>query len=488
MMSRQRSWYVVIHSSIHLLIVICFALTMPAPLKGQVMQSGSLPKSSGSLDRFVPSVIHDSLDNGLQIVFARVNDLPLVEINVIADAGISRETGDDIGVAYSTNFLLMTGAKERNTEAITTELSRLGSMIVPYVHYDYAQFYARSLRWNFSATLDLLSDIVTEPTLSRGALQRLQREARHRFGRQVSSGERATIAAVQRICGEGSAMARYLTPTISDVEELSIEQVRTFYSTFYQPRNTTVMVTGDLEYPFLRTALNEVFGQWENDAESQVHSPGRSPRELENRDSEVLLIPDDNTPKGLCYFRIGMEGLPRYDADAPALMVLNSILSGTPSARLHKTLWIDRPVSNNFTSTLAFGRSCNHLMIAGSTTPLLADTVLLTISALLKDIINNGVDEELLEEAKASIIGDDALAVATNRSVQQILKDAFIFGIPLDRLLKTNQAIRDVCAEDVRRVAGRICAPARWRIVVLGKAETVLPLLEGIGHTVRFAD
>ncbi|MBR9976950.1 MAG: insulinase family protein [Bacteroidetes bacterium] len=477
-----------IHTRIYLLIVICVALTIPVSLNGQMMKSASLPKARGSIIRFVPSVVHDSLTNGLKIVFARVNDLPLVEINVIVDAGLSRETGDNTGVAYSTNFLLMTGAKQRSTDAITTELARLGSVIVPYVQYDYAQLYARSLRWNFSASLELLSDIVTAPALSNGALQRLQREARHRFGRQISFGERATSAAVQRICGEGCAMARYLTPTTSEVEELSIEQVRSFYSTFYQPRNTTVLVTGDLEYPFLRTALNEAFGQWENESEDEVYAPDHSPRVMGSGDKDVLLIPDDNTPKGLCYFRIGMEGVPRYDADAPALMVLNSILSEAPSARLYKSLWIDRVVSDNFTSTLAFGRSCNYVMIAGSTSPLLADTVLLTISDLLTDIIDNGVDKEVLEEAKNSIIGNDALSVATNRSVQRILKDALVFGLPVDRLLETNQTIQDVRAEDVRRVAGRVCAPDQWRIAVLGKAETVLPLLEAAGYTVRFAE
>lgn len=471
-----------IRASVLVVMLLAGGSITPSHALGQ-KKAGALPAAAGPLRQHVPQVVLDSLPNGLRIMFTRVNELPLVEINVIVDAGIGLEQPDAHGVAYAVNRLLMAGNKERTGEMISNYAAELGSVIIPYVHYDYAQLYAKTLAKNFSATLGLLAGGVTTPLFPQQALQRLQQDGSVRLLRNVSGGERATLAAVRCLCGAASPLSRSLLPTAEEVQALSIEGIRKFHASWYHPKRTTVIITGNLDYAFARTAVLEAFGKWRNGEEGTV------PAAVETAPVKSLaFVADSATPSGLAYFRIGGRGVLRGDDDFAALMLLNSVFSDGPESILRRALWSGHMISPNFTSAIAFSRECGYFIISGSASPMLSDSVLTYIQEAVDRLINDGVSDGQLAEARRSLLAGESLTFATNRNLQGILKEAAVYGIPVGTALRFAESVRAVDKDDIQRVAKKVLGSGHRQTVVLGTAEKIVPILRDMGTEVRFVE
>jgi zinc protease len=402
---------------------------------------------------------------------------------VIVDAGIALETESNHGAAYGVVNLLLAGSNARTGEMISNRISQLGSIVIPFVHYDYSQLYAKTLTKNFSATLDILADATLTPSFPEQSLLRLQQEASVTPYRQVSSGEHATIAAVKRLCGDGHVMSRFLHPLAEEVQAMSVDQLHAFHSAWYQPRRTTIIVTGNLDYKFVRTALMEIFGRWENGEIVQQPDVKR-----DAMDSSVVVISDTLTPNGLAYFRIGGVAFLRNEKDFAPQMLLNSILSDGAQSRLRQMLWGKHVLSPNFTTAIAFSRDCSYFMISGSASPNSTDSVLQLIQDMNIDIARNGITEEELETAKERILADETLIFATNRNLQSLLKEAAIYGLTLEELFSFNRRIRLASAQDIQRVAQQVLAPDHLQTVVLGSAEKIVPLVKTLGKQVQVTE
>jgi zinc protease len=451
-------------------------------------EAGAIPAATGLLRQHVPQVVLDSLPNGLRIMFTRVNELPLVEINVIVDAGIGLEQPDAHGAAYAVNHLLMAGNEDRTGEMISNYVAELGSVIIPYVHYDYAQLYAKTLAKNFSATLGLLAGGVTTPLFPRQALQRLQQDASVRLLRNVSGGERATLTAVRSLCGAATPLSRSLLPTAEEVQALSIEGIRKYHASWYHPNRTTVIITGNLDYAFAKTAVLEAFGKWRNGEEGTAPAAVETAPVKTASVKSLTFIADSATPRGLAYFRIGGRGVLRGDGDFAALMLLNSIFSDGPESILRRALWSGHMISPNFTSAIAFSRECSYFIVSGSASPMLSDSVLTYIQEAVDRLVCDGVSDGQLAEARRSLLAGEPLTFATNRNLQGILKEAAVYGIPVDTALRFAESVRAVDKDDIQRVAKKVLGPEHRQTVVLGAAEKIVPILRGMGTEVRIVE
>ncbi|MBR9974383.1 MAG: insulinase family protein, partial [Bacteroidetes bacterium] len=325
-------------------------------------RASAIPAASGQLLSSVPEVIQDSLPNGVRILFARVNELPLVEINIIIDAGLSREHSQGRGSAWALAQLLTGGNRERTGEMVTKYLAEMGSTVVPYAHYDYTQLYGRTLSRNFAGTLEVMADGVIAPSLREQELMALQRNSSTRLQRRVSSGERATVAAVRSLCGEEHVLTRYMLPAPEDIAALTTAQLTDFQERWYRPSRTTVIVTGSVDYRFVRTAIIEAFGAWQPPAAGpSLRASIDAPDIIKGGAQELVrLLPEDKTPNGLAYFRFGVRAPLRGDDRFVATILLNTILAEGPESRLRRMFWGRHTISPTFTAAVAFSQDCSY--------------------------------------------------------------------------------------------------------------------------------
>lgn len=462
------------------LLISTVLLLLPAGLTDA--QTSSVPPPSGDVRMWKPTVVSDTLPNGLRYFFTRVNELPLCEVNVVVDAGMNREGENEHGASYAVTHLLLRGSEKRSGEMVESFLEEQGSVVVPYAHYDYAQLYAKALSKNFQAVTEVLADAVIAPKFEENAVLVLKQQASRLAEAHYSAGELATAAVLQRLCGDGVVLARRLQPSGSEIEALSRATINAFHQRHYQPQHCTVIVTGNLDAAFVRTVLQEHFGSWRRGTDVP-----RRPLTVPSDDAIVVLNDTSNT-KGLAFYRIGVPALRQNDPRFATLVLLNNLLGEGQDSRLRSLFWQRRTVSSTFSSNVAVSSDCAYLLITGSASPLQADSVLLLLREDLRALATDGPSAEDLEARKKALLKDRAVMFAANRTVQSVLKEAAVYGESVEQALGFAERVEAVTPADVRALAAELFATDRQRIVIAGHGERLRNALRAQFPALRVID
>jgi zinc protease len=131
--------------------------------------------------------------------------------------------------------------------------------------------------------------------------------------------------------------------SMQDLEAASLEDVRTFFRTWYVPNNAVLAIAGDIDVPQARAMVRRYFGGIPRGAEPppvrRVPLPaklGASPREV---------IPDANAPAPAVYVGFRVPG--GRDPRAPAVSLLADMLAGGRSAPLYQSLVRERQAATS---------------------------------------------------------------------------------------------------------------------------------------------
>ncbi|OAD19209.1 peptidase M16 domain-containing protein, partial [Candidatus Thiomargarita nelsonii] len=76
----------------------------------------------------IPTIQHWQTDNGARVYFVPAPDLPMVDIEIVFDAGSARD-GDKPGLAMLSNGLLTEGAGGYSADQIAEHFENLGAEI-----------------------------------------------------------------------------------------------------------------------------------------------------------------------------------------------------------------------------------------------------------------------------------------------------------------------------------------------------------------------
>ena len=195
-----------------------------------------------------PSIQHWTTANGARVYFISTPELPMVDIQVVFDAGSARDNGLP-GLARLTNVLLDSGTAQHSADAIAERLDAVGAQFSSGTLRDMAWLSLRSLSdpLYFKPAVETVAHLLQAPAFAPQALER----ERNRI-----------IAAVRELSQSPDALAEqafyralygthpYASPpegTEASLKVITREAVRAFYQRYYVANNAVVAIVGDLE-------------------------------------------------------------------------------------------------------------------------------------------------------------------------------------------------------------------------------------------------
>ena len=138
-----------------------------------LLPAGATPKavieSETSLDHPVQKF---ELANGLRLLVKEDHRLPFVEFRAVFQGGVLAETPDNNGVTQLTGKLLLKGTARRSAEDIAREIESVGGSIDSYGGNNSFGVNAEVMSGDFATGLDLLADVLLNPTFPAPALER----------------------------------------------------------------------------------------------------------------------------------------------------------------------------------------------------------------------------------------------------------------------------------------------------------------------------
>lgn len=291
----------------------------------------------------LPNYYTKNLDNGLQIVAIPMdNNTNVVSVDVFYKVGSRNEFMGKSGIAHMLEHLNFKSTKNLKAGEFDEIVKGFGGVNNAGTSFDYTHYYIKTSSKNTDKSLELFSELMQNLTLNDEEFQP----------------ERDVVAEERRWRTDNNPMG-YLqfrvfnntfiyhpyhwTPIgfMDDIKNWTIEDIKDFHSTYYQPQNAIVVVAGDIKKDDVFSYVEKHFKDIKNTKEipSSVHTvepkQDGERRAIINKESNVQML-------AMTYH------IPNFEhKDQIALSALSQLLSSGKSSILQKVLVDEKRLANS---------------------------------------------------------------------------------------------------------------------------------------------
>ena len=437
---------------------------------------------------FVPPVPQrQRLANGLDLLVVEKRGLPSVGFGLLLNTGGSRDPVALPGLAAFATAMLQEGTSTRSSQQIADEFEFMGSQLAAANGRERTVLAAETLSRHFSKALELVADVVLNPTfpeedLTRKRMERLTSLRRMRDDPTALAGR----VAPGLIYGRESAYGHPLNGTEEAIEALSREDLVGYFQGNYGPESATLAVVGDVSMEEVVQLAEEHLGSWRGRGQ-MAEVLEESTSSSGPRSTTLYLM--DKPGAAQSVIRFGHTGVARQHPDYPALVLLNHLFGGQFTARLNLNLRQDKGYSYGYRSWIEWHRHSSLLMAGGGVqTNVTREAVQETIQEFQDIAGGRPVTETEFLVAKDALLRQFPSSFETSWQVLEELIQLVSYDLPDDYYRTFTDEIEAVTLEDVRRVAQERIFNDRMMMLVVGDLALVEPGLREIGFPVYLVD
>ena len=270
-----------------------------------------------------------------------------------------------------------------------------------------------------------------------------------------------TFELIDTLAYENPAYEHSVIGSMADLNAASVEDVASFFKTYYAPNNAVVAIVGDVD---TKVAIEKVRKAFES-IPSQPAPPKvdlSEPAQTAER-RQTIEDPLARLPRVDIVFKVP----PRNTPDDDAMQVLGTVLSSGRSSRLFQQIVREQQLTPNVQAGRDPSLGIGLFRVSGAVSPgKTAEALEAAIYAELEKVKNGPIEEWEIEKArnnaKRAVVG--GLTSSLQRAIQ-LAHYAASFGDPalinqrVDRIAK-------VTAADVQRVARTFLVPQNRTVVI----------------------
>jgi zinc protease len=452
-----------------------------------VDRSAGLPVPEQFPDGKFPDFERATLSNGLEVVLAERNAVPVIEMNLQINAGYAADVSATPGTASLAMNMLDEGTKRRSALEISDELATLGMTLGTGSNLDISAVTMSALKENLEDSLDLYADVILNPAFPENELERLRKN-------QIAAIQREQVnpgAMVQRVLptlmyGEGHAYATPLsgTGTVDSVSAIGVDDLEAFHDTWVRPNNATLLVVGDVSMDTLLPQLEDAFARWES-----AEVPEKNLATVRNREQPTIYIM--NRPGAeQSIIATGHVVPPKSDFSDLAIESMNQILGGSFTARMNMNLREDKSWSYG-ARTLLLDAAAQRPWLAFA--PVQSDRTADSMAEIQKEIVQIRGEVPPTDAELAKIKDQRTLTLPgrwqTNGAVVGDLAEIVRFDLPDNHWDNYAEQVRALSLDDVSEQAERVLDPNGLIWVVVGDRARIEDDVKALGlGEVRYLD
>jgi len=281
--------------------------------------------------------VHEkTLDNGLKVIVKRDNRAPIVTSQVWYKVGSSFEHGGVTGVSHVLEHMMFKGTEKLAPGEFSRIIAENGGDENAFTGRDYTAYFQTMAADRLPISFELEAQRMRFLTLPEGEfLKELEVVKEERRLRTEDNPESLTFEQFNASAYEASP---YRTPVIgwaSDLEGLTVDDMRDWYRQWYAPNNATLVVVGDVDPQSVFALAEEHFGPL---AAEKVAEPKRRAEPPQRGEKRLTVMAPAKEPYLLMGYKATALGHADEDWEPYALEMLSSVLDGGSSARFSREL------------------------------------------------------------------------------------------------------------------------------------------------------
>ncbi len=401
----------------------------------------------------------ETLENGVRILTQALPRTRSISLGALVAAGPRDERPDQAGLAHLTEHAVFTGTRNRTAGQIARLIDSAGGRMGAFTARDYTCFTATVLDEYAPYALDLLGDILVNPTFpGEGVRQEKGAIIREILMSGDVPSDRAQALLKSTIWGD-DPLGRPVAGTPETVDRLAREDVAAFAEDHYRPGRLIIAAAGSLDHGNLVSQIRDAF--WPLPPAGPEPSPPAPPPP--GFDGGVAV---EDAPVSQVYFCLGLRARPYAHPDRYGIHLLSRVLGGGMSSRLYRRLRESRGLVYDIASEYQAYRDDGLLLVDGAAPPEHLLQVLRSAAETLSDLITGRepVDEEELWIARMRIRGEHLISGEdSHTAMSRLATQEIYFGRQLagEEILRAVEAID---GEAFQTIARRSLSPGLTRM------------------------
>ncbi|HEX3859681.1 MAG TPA: pitrilysin family protein [Pseudolabrys sp.] len=391
------------------------------------------------------------LSTGLTVVTDHMAHLETASLGVWVGSGSRDELPNEHGISHLLEHMAFKGTSRRTARQIAEEIEAVGGDLNAATSVETTAYYARVLRADVPLALDVLSDILGDPTFDVDELRREQNVIVQEIGASEDQPNDLVFDRLQETAFPGQPVGRSILGTPETVRSFTPAALRTYLSRNYRAPDMLVAAAGAVEHAAIVDAVQQHLSKFKGPAAPAPEAArfGGGTR-VENRDLEQVHI------------ALALEGLPQRDEQLYSLQVFASVLGGGMSSRLFQEVREKRGLCYTiqafhmpYTDTGMFG------LYAGTDAADAPELMQVTIDEIGKatETLNDTEVRRVKAQMKAGLL----MALESSEArIGQLARQILAYGrpIPLDEIVAKVDAVTVESARAAGRALLRRSPPA----------------------------
>jgi len=414
----------------------------------------------------LPSFETKTLKNGLQIVVIPLhNETNVISTDIFYKVGSRNEVMGKTGIAHMLEHMNFKSTKNLPAGEFDKQVKSIGGVNNASTSFDYTHYYIKSSSDNLKKSINLYAELMQNLKLKDEEFQP-ERDVVTEERRWRTDNNPLGFLYFRLFNNAFLYHPYHWTPIgfINDIRTWTIDDIKEFHKTYYQPNNAILIVTGDVEPKEVFKRAKKAFGDIKNNGEIPKV---KFIEPEQNGAKRVMLKKDTEVEMIAITFHI-----PDFkDKDQITLSVISEILFSGKSSRLYKEL-VDkkRMVNSVYAYNMENIDPSLFIFMATCNPGVSAETVEKELIAQIELMKNTKVTKQELDKVKVNTKSDFIYSLESSTSVANLYGSYLVRG-DISPLMTYEEDVNKVTAKKIQDAATKYFNFDKSTTVILKKGE-----------------
>jgi len=406
------------------------------------------------------------LANGLRLIVARREGIPLVSAELVALAGAESDPPRLSGLASLSAALMTQGTRRHSAPELAAAAEALGGSLDSGAGWNQSVVSMTVTTPKLDAALALVAEVVREPVFAPDEIERVRTQTLDAL--KVAYASPGTLAGLvaERLAYGAGAYGHPATGTPESLPRIARDDLVAAHRRAFRPDNSVLILAGEITAEAGLALARRHFGSWAAPAEPPAVPPIAGPA----RSGPTVAIVD-MAKSGQAGVVVALPLPERSGSERAIGAVLNSVLGGGYSSRLNQEVRIKRGLSYGAGSSLDARREAALFRVAVQTKNESAAEVVGLVQAEIDRLMNEPIAADELAARKLTLIGGFSRSVETTAGLATAIRTLVVANRSPSELKERIGQLEAVSASDIQRYAAANLGGAHRRLAVAGEAS-----------------
>lgn len=401
------------------------------------------------------------LKNGLRIITVPMADNKTVTVLVLVEAGSKYEKKEENGISHFLEHMCFKGTVKRpGAGDLSLELDALGTESNAFTSHEFTGYYAKAYSKNVYKLIEIIADMYLNPIFDEKEIDKERGVIIEEMNMYKDLPMRKVGDLFMELLYGDTPAGRTILGDKDFIKKINQKNFIDYRQKHYVATATTVIVAGDIDE-------TEVFKAIENNFQKVVsNKKGSKEKVQEHQTKPQIKIEYKKTDQS--HLVLGVRTFDFFQKESLIVSLLAGVLGAGMSSRLFKKLRDELGVCYYVRVDNDTYSDHGYLGISAGVDNQRVEEVIKVILDEAKKLKTILIEDKELKKVKEKIIGSLILGLESSEAYAEYYGLQEILRKPVEKPKEKIKKIKQITAEDIKRIANKIFEDKRLNLAIIG--------------------